>query len=65
MNLEATQFCDHETGNNYLLLYHRELVGGEMKEAVNAFKPKWVWESPGGTVFIVAVDFLWNPAPVS
>ena len=63
MNIEATEFYDHETGKNYLLLYQRELVGDEMKQAVDAFKPDFVYETPQGSVFIVGIDFSWNPKP--
>jgi hypothetical protein len=64
MSIVPTEFNDPETGNHYLILYSRELVGHEMQQAVQMFKPRWVYESKSSDVlFIVTPDSDWRPVP--
>jgi hypothetical protein len=63
MSIEVTEFYDHETGRNYLLLYDRELSYDEARQAVSEIKPNFVLETAKGPVFIVGINSGWNSKP--
>ncbi len=55
----VTKYFDHEAGQQYAILFGRDLTEAEAKQAVEQFKPWKVTETDDGVEFIIVPDSTW------